>query len=440
MYIKRFLWWLGSHFAFVIQIFFLRLLRAKAHISYRANYRFKKLGFVVGNDWYTKRVMLHGAALAVLFAIALPQSRWWSVPYFGVPGQHTRLYALVADTSDVETYEEVTSDPTFAAVDTQVPWDEAALVPRMGGSAQNIDLGYDMLADTLSGQAIMKPLSLPGVVASAGRSAVAEYRVEPGDSLYSIAADFGVSIPTIMWANNLTKNSILRPGNVLTIPPVTGVLHTVRRGDTVNKIALTYQANVAEIVSFNRLGKNGEGLKAGDVVVVPGGVKNVQSVVAVVRRARTENEPTVRRGAAPPPSREAAGASGFIWPSGARVVTQGFGIKHHALDIAGPFHTPNYAAQAGRVVTADCPPPGEYRGPKLNHGYGCWVIVDHGNGIKTLYGHNDQLLVSVGDYVERGQTVGLMGKTGNVRGVTGIHLHFEVMLGGQRVNPYGYVR
>jgi hypothetical protein len=95
MYIKRFLWWLGSHFAFVIQIFFLRLLRAKAHISYRANYRFKKLGFVVGNDWYTKRVMLHGAALAILFAIALPQSRWWSVPYFGVPGQHTRLYALV---------------------------------------------------------------------------------------------------------------------------------------------------------------------------------------------------------------------------------------------------------------------------------------------------------------------------------------------------------
>ena len=91
-------------------------------------------------------------------------------------------------------------------------------------------------------------------------------------------------------------------------------------------------------------------------------------------------------------------------------------------------------------IPSQCPDPGEYRGPKLNHGYGCWIIIDHGNNIKSLYGHNDQILVSVGDYVERGQTIGLMGKTGNVRGVTGIHLHFEIIAGGQRVNPYGYVR
>lgn len=439
MYVKRFLWWLGSHLASVIRRAVFRIWRVKGHISYRLSYRLKKIGFALGNDWYSKRFVIHSAALALLLMIALPQSRWWSAPVFGVPGQHTRLYPLVADTSDVETYEEVVAAPSFAGAESAVPWDEGALTPTMLGSlGTEGEVAYDVLADTLSGLAIMKPIAMPGAIVS-GRSTPASYEVESGDSLYSIAADFGVSIPTIMWANNLTQTSILRPGNVLTIPPVTGVMHTVRRGDTVGKIATLYQASADEITSFNRLGQNGEGLKAGEVVMVPNGTKKSQAI-AVVRPSASTVTQIVRRGAAPPPSRESAGATGFVWPSGARVVTQGFGIRHHALDIAGPFHTPNYAAQAGRVVTADCPPPGEYRGKKLNHGYGCWIIVDHGNGIKTLYGHNDQLLVSVGDYVERGQTIGLMGKTGNVRGVTGIHLHFEVILGGQRVNPYGYVR
>lgn len=438
IYIKRFLWWLGGSLASVFTSFLLRIWRIKGHISYRIGYRLKKLGFAFGSGWYSKRFVVHTLSIGALFLVALPQSRWRSAPEFGVPGQHTRLYPLVADASDVENYEEVTAAPSFAAADAAVPWDQGALTPTMLGSGNENEIGYDALADTLSGLAIMKPIAMPGAIVS-GRTAPATYEVEPGDSLYSIAADFGVSIPTIMWANNLTQSSILQPGNTLTIPPVTGVMHTVKRGDTVGRIANTYQASAEEIIAFNRLGQNGEGLKAGETIVVPNGVRQAQ-----VARVTGSTNPTVnkvvRRAAAPPPSRETAGTTGFIWPTAARVVTQGFGITHHALDIAGPFHTPNYAAQAGRVVTADCPPPGEYRGAKLNHGYGCWIIIDHGNGIKTLYGHNDQILVSVGDYVERGQTIGLMGNTGNVRGVTGIHVHFEVILNGQRVNPYGYVR
>lgn len=440
MYIKRFLWWLGSLLSSVFSGFILRLWRVKGHLSYRLGYRLKKLGFAIGNDWYSKRFVIHTLALVGLLLLALPQSRLRSAPDFGVPGQHTRLYPLVADTSDVETYEEVTAAPSFAAADTAVPWDQGALTPTMLGAGVEGEVAYDALADTLSGLAIMKPIAMPGAIVS-GRTAAANYEVAPGDSFYSIAADFGVSIPTILWANNLTQNAVLRPGNTLTIPPVTGVMHTVKRGDTVGRIANLYQASSDAIIAFNRLGQNGEGLKAGEIVMVPNGVKQAQSgSTAIARPSTISTSQTVRRGAAPPPSTQAAGASGFIWPTGARVVTQGFGITHHALDIAGPFHTPNYAANAGRVVTANCPPPGEYRGPKLNHGYGCWIIIDHGNGIQTLYGHNDQILVSVGDFVERGQTIGLMGNTGNVRGVTGIHLHFEVILKGTRVNPYGYVR
>jgi murein DD-endopeptidase MepM/ murein hydrolase activator NlpD len=75
-----------------------------------------------------------------------------------------------------------------------------------------------------------------------------------------------------------------------------------------------------------------------------------------------------------------------------------------------------------------------------NSGYGCVIIIDHGGGIKTLYGHNSRLLVNVGDHVEAGQTIGLMGNTGNVRGRTGIHLHFEVWVNGVRTNPFKFVK
>lgn len=439
VYIKRFLWWLGGRLSLGFQFILIRIWQIKGYFSYRLQYRLKKIGLTTGRDFFVKRAVLQGAILALLILIGLPQSQIWERHDFGQPGQNTKLYSLISDTADAEVYEEVTAAPGFSGSDTLSAWQQGVLstsmveAPPTDGSP-----GFDTLADTASGQAIQKPLLMPGAIVS-GRATADVYEVVPGDSLYSIAADFGVSVATILWENSLTTQSILRPNDKLTIPPVTGVMHLVKRGDTVGKIALLYSADPDDIITFNRLGAHGEGLRAGERIMVPGGVKAAEKAYVQISRRPPTLSP-VRRGATPPPSTAAAGSSGFIWPTGARVVTQGFGITHHALDIAGPFHTPNYAANAGRVVTADCPPPGEYRGKTLNHGYGCWVIIDHGNGIKTLYGHNDQILVSPGEYVERGQTVGLMGNTGNVRGVTGIHLHFEVIVNGQRVNPYGYVR
>jgi murein DD-endopeptidase MepM/ murein hydrolase activator NlpD len=133
----------------------------------------------------------------------------------------------------------------------------------------------------------------------------------------------------------------------------------------------------------------------------------------------------------PPSSSAGASESGYVWPSGARIITQYYGLRHHALDIAGAWQTPNYATKAGKVITSQC---------GWNSGYGCYIIIDHGGGVKSLYGHNSKLLVSVGDEVEAGQTIGLMGNTGKVRGLTGIHLHFEIIVNGARVNPLRYTR
>ncbi|MBX4186996.1 MAG: M23 family metallopeptidase, partial [Candidatus Doudnabacteria bacterium] len=68
------------------------------------------------------------------------------------------------------------------------------------------------------------------------------------------------------------------------------------------------------------------------------------------------------------------------------------------------------------------------------------IVINHGNGFKTRYGHASELYVSAGDYVKQGQLIAKQGNTGRVRGVTGIHLHFEILKNGKRVNPLSYVR
>lgn len=128
-------------------------------------------------------------------------------------------------------------------------------------------------------------------------------------------------------------------------------------------------------------------------------------------------------------SNAASNAGGFIWPSTSRTVTCPFGCYsgHTGIDIQSYYGGPEYAAKAGTVVTSGW----------SNYGYGYHVVIDHGNGVKTLYAHQmQQPPVSVGQYVEQGQVVGFEGATGQV---TGEHLHFEIQINGTAVDPYPYI-
>ncbi len=133
------------------------------------------------------------------------------------------------------------------------------------------------------------------------------------------------------------------------------------------------------------------------------------------------------------------GADGFCSPIGSgweSRVTSEFGYRsdpftgqasgHTGIDIAVPTGTPVRAALPGVVTTATYDA----------GGYGYYVKVDHGNGMVTLYAHNSKLLVKVGDAVEAGDMVSMSGSTGRS---TGPHLHFEVRVNGQRVNPRSYL-
>ncbi len=426
VYGKRLFWFFGAGISFVLAKTIGGIGRTLLFVRYKFFYFLKKSGLNRVRALLLTRGVLQVVGFAGLFLVGFPQSKLYAEKDLFLPGQKTIAYALTAP-QEIRGIEEENAD-AIVFNPSNSSWREGVIdaetLPSLG---VNFVANQDFAAIMAGGTALSKPSIMPGVTLAGRRNQVENYAVEPGDSLSSIAYDFGVSVATILWQNNLGVRSVLRPGDVLKIPPTTGVMHTVKRGDTINKIALLYEAKEEDVVGFNRLQADGSDLKAGELIMVPDGIKPEARAVATVPRTTG----TIAKVAAPPSSRQAAGSSGYIWPSGAHTITQYFGYTHHALDIAGPFATPNYAVKAGKVEKSQC---------GWNSGYGCVIIIDHGGGVKTLYGHHSKLLVSVGDRVDAGQTIGLMGNTGNVRGVTGIHLHFEIIINGVRVNPLGYVR
>lgn len=425
VYIKRFLWWFGYHLFFVLGRILRPIFRFFLFLSYKFNYFLKKIGLKDGSGFIFKREFLQLALFVAAFVVAVPQTNFASRNHNLLFGQKTIAFAL-SSPDELYGLEEVAANETVAP--------ESSAENRLGGALINTGFNtvayggipnQDLSGLMAGGTAFSKPVLLPGAIVSGTRSQSVEYIVEAGDSLSGIAYQFGVSVATIMWENKLSANSYLRPGDKLVIPPVTGISHVIKKGDTLKKIAALYGAKTEDIVSFNKLEEDGTDLVIGEKIMIPGGTKpNTQTPVRTTQVASSA--------ARPPSSRQSPSASGYIWPAGTRLITQYYALRHRAIDVAGgPIGTPIYAARAGKVTISQC---------GWNGGYGCYVMVDHGNGVKTLYAHNSRLLVSVGDEVDAGQTIALMGNTGNVRGRTGIHLHFEVRVNGVLVNPLGYVR
>lgn len=266
------------------------------------------------------------------------------------------------------------------------------------------------------GTAIVKP-SISGEEDEMGRS-IEPYVVQAGDTIVAIAERFGVSIETILWENNLSAKGLIRPGQQLAILPVTGVTHTVKRGDTISKIAKRYAISPEKIIEFNRLA-SADDLQIGEKLIIPNGKKYIPPTP----QWRSLQE--IVRG---PAAGTSVGDKGHIWPTTCRRITQYFTWRHLGIDIACKSGQPVYASQTGtvkRVVYG------------WNGGYGNMVIIDHGSGVQTLYGHNATLLVSVGAVVSQGDVIATIGSTGRS---TGFHVHYEVRVSGRRVNPFEYAR
>jgi len=246
--------------------------------------------------------------------------------------------------------------------------------------------------------------------------------VQEGETIESIATRYGLELTTVLWENNLSLTSKIKPGQELIILPVDGVRHKVKRGETIYSIGKKYglvESQVQVIVDypFNEfLNDETFTLATGQYLVVPGGVK--PDAPAPKRPAYV---------AYTPDAGVVSGTGNFVWPASGRI-TQGYSFYHKAFDIANKSGGPILAADSGTVKIA---------GWVDNSGYGNRVIVDHGNGYVTLYAHMSVVQVRPGQRVNRGDVMGQMGSTGRS---TGTHLHFEIRTGSGLLNPGNFLK
>jgi murein DD-endopeptidase MepM/ murein hydrolase activator NlpD len=246
------------------------------------------------------------------------------------------------------------------------------------------------------------------------------YIVQSGDVLSKISEKFDITINTILWENKLDWSSTIRPGQKLIILPTSGINYEVKSGDTVSSIAKKYQGDVNKIIEANKLADASD-IGIGDLLFVPNGVKPT----AVVSSYKPKVSPIYSEEEVPSVAAVDTGTK-LLWATNSTRVTQYYSWRHHGLDIGNKKGNPIYAAEDGKIERSG-----------WTSGYGYNVIINHGNGIKTLYGHASKLLVEVGETVSRGQTIALIGSTG---WSTGPHLHLEVIVNGVRNNPLNYIK
>ena len=331
------------------------------------------------------------------------------------------------------------------------------------------------------------------------------HRIQPNDTLGIIATEYNMSPRVLFWANGLQNGRVFIVGSTLRIPRLPGVSHTVAEKDTIASIAEQYGIKTAAITLFrpNRVHQN-EDLTVGKEIFIPyvvpeypqaiinkyGGEDGVASMEAIETVTVLQDETNVRNGPGRafdkiatarlgqrliPIARYGSwvklelnpGEIGWIkgsllgmsdglvsglptatnvpwpparwtWPTTGQL-TSPFGWRsvpmymfHNGIDFANVAGTPIYAARYGRVFEAGwC------------SGFGYCVRIDHGGGVVSIYGHMlKKPVVHVGDIVDMGDLIGLMGSTYDAAGggySTGVHLHLTIKINGKYVNPLNYL-
>jgi len=237
----------------------------------------------------------------------------------------------------------------------------------------------------------------PPVVAAASQSI---YEIKPGDTLSGIARKNGMSVEALAAANGLADPDNILAGQFIKVQ-ADCFTHQIRPGETLLGIAGLYQVDVNVLASRNRL-------------------SDVNKIIAG-RQLLIPRDAAGREAALPAYGPH---AKQLAWPL-LGAITSPFGIRdgkpHEGIDIAAEENTPIRPAAAGRVVFA---------GPRGT--YGLTVIIDHGNGLRTLYAHCAKLLVTEGSVVDVNTIIALAGSTGRS---TGPHLHLEVLQSGVPLDP-----
>jgi murein DD-endopeptidase MepM/ murein hydrolase activator NlpD len=204
---------------------------------------------------------------------------------------------------------------------------------------------------------------------------------------------------------------------------IVGVDHVVKPGQTLWRIANAYRVELGELADVNGI-DNPARLETGQVLFIPGAVVSLD-----VPAYPAPVDPGGTVAAAPG---EAEAGSEWLWPLRDGEILSGYGAprrthRHQGIDIRGRAGQPVLASRAGRVT---------HSGSNLR-GYGKTIILDHGDGLTTLYAHNSNLLVREGQRVDQGQAIARVGSSGNA---TANHCHFEIRRADRPVDPMTHLR
>ena len=274
------------------------------------------------------------------------------------------------------------------------------------------------------------------------------YTVKPGDTLSHVVEKTDAGADAIARANKLSAPFALRPGQKLQIPA--GRYHKVKRGEAGIAIARAYGVDWSRIATLNNLTEPYQ-LRAGDRLLIPSKIE-VAGMTLEQRASAfrididdlvTGGEPALAPKAKPVPptpspdrklapttpvaAPEESFSGRFIWPLTGRVIrafgTLPNGARNDGINVAAKLGAPIQAAADGIVA---------YAGDLA--AFGKLILIRHGDGWLTAYGHAGELLVTRGQAVSRGQTIARAGATGSA---TEPQLHFEIRQGRKAVNPLG---
>ena len=277
-----------------------------------------------------------------------------------------------------------------------------ARAANVGASGRDMSMGRDAT--------IIKPISIP-TAALPSRGPIF-YKVKAGDTLDGIAKTLGVPFREITWSNPRLR-APLKEGQVLRLPPVPGLVVTVKSGDSLESVAAAYGGDLVAIVDFNRVR---DPLTPGSTLVIP-----VDPAVGPNLSSGVPADPLDPGQLACPipgaPIIQKFGPTSFeLEPA-----YNGFLHFHTGVDILAGYGTPIAAAAGGRVTAV---------GPAFD--FGIRVEVTDSYGLVEIYAHMSAASVAIGQLVQQGDKIGLVGSTGLS---IGSHLHLQLEVGGVPTDP-----
>ena len=292
----------------------------------------------------------------------------------------------------------------FVIGDKEISWENADSKRKINladEASEKFDRQLEERLEEITGvgfiQAINKDYSNYNLL-----SEIKTHVVKPGESLWTIASKHNINIDTLIGANDINDMNQIMPGDELTILPVRGIMYRMGPGDSFSDLVSKYDLDKEEVMQANNI-RSSEKLSQGQNIILPG----AEPEFGYQDRL---NQMFIR-----PVQGRISSPFGPRW-----------GSHHDGKDYAVSIGTPVKAAGGGRVV---------YVG--WSSGYGNTVIIQHQQGMRTLYAHLNSFNVSSGQRVNRGQVIARSGNTGRS---TGPHLHFEVRVNGRPVDPAGYLR